>query len=477
VTLATLKDSNPPPWVADAVFYQIFPDRFFNGDLNNDPPRVAAWGDIPTRENFFGGDLRGIILKLDDLRDLGINALYLNPIFQALTNHRYDTCDYYQVDPLLGDMETLKELVRQVHQRQMHIIFDGVFNHCGNGFSPFQDVLKNGPDSPYADWFIARSYPLTTEPLNYLTCGGCAYLPKLNHNNPAVQEFILKVARYWLEETGMDGWRLDVPFKIDVAFWRKFRQAVKAVNPQAYLVGEVWREAAPWICGDTFDGVTNYRLRDLIFDYVWTTVLDAEDFGYELKTLYASHGHSARSMLNLLDSHDTARIYTSFKGDVNKLRIAYTILLTLPGAPMIYYGDEVGLMGETDPDCRRCMPWNEADWNRPIRQFIQALIALRHSHPALRHGKTIQLMYFNGVYACKQETGADEVIVVLNPRESVSKLEIPTCSSAGDWVDYFSGTTFRSTNGKIWIDLLPSCCAQIFVKNQRTAASIHKTAK
>jgi len=170
-------------------------------------------------------------------------------------------------------------------------------------------------------------------------------------------------------------------------------------------------------------------------------------------------------MLNLLDSHDTARIWTSFKGDIAKLRIAYTIQMTLPGAPMLYYGDEVGLMGETDPDCRRCMPWNESDWNRPIRQFIKDLIALRHSHLALRSGRTTQLLYFNGVYACKQETGEDEVIMILNPRESVSKLEIPTYSSACDWVDYFSGTPFHSTNGKIFIDTLPSCCALILVKN------------
>jgi len=453
-----------PSWVADAVFYQIFPDRFCNGDVANDPASVAAWGDAPTRENFFGGDLQGVISKLDYLQDLGVNAIYLNPIFQARTNHRYDTCDYFKVDPMLGDKAVLRELVRQVHARGMHIIFDGVFNHCGDGFKPFQDVMRHGADSQFADWFLARSYPLTTEPLNYLSCGGCVYLPKFNHDNKQVQQFLLHVGRYWLEETGMDGWRLDVPFKIEPSFWRKFRKAVKAVNPQAYLVGEVWREAGPWIKGDTFDGVTNYRLRDLIFDYVNTTVLDAEDFGYELRTLLAAHGKSASQMLNLLDSHDTPRVLTTFNGDVEKLRIAMTLQMTLPGAPMIYYGDEVGMLGETDPDCRRCMPWDEAPWNHEVQQFTRALTHLRQDHPALRCGMLTQLAFFNGVYAYKQQLEDDEVIVIVNPRESIRGLEIPTGSQHEKWIDTATGAPISAKEGRLFFDPLPAGCALVLTK-------------
>ena len=233
--------SSSPKWVADAVFYQIFPDRFARSKSQPARAELATWGDLPNRENFFGGDLQGILEHLDYLQNLGVNALYLNPIFQARTNHRYDASDYFQVDPMLGNQAALKELVGEMHRRGMHVILDGVFNHCGEGFAPFQDVLKNGASSVYADWFLARSYPLGKEPLNYLTCGGCTYLPKLNHANRKVQEFIFKVARYWLEETGMDGWRLDVPFKIPYDFWQEFRGVVKSVNPEAYLVGEVWR--------------------------------------------------------------------------------------------------------------------------------------------------------------------------------------------------------------------------------------------
>lgn len=452
-----------PEWVADAIFYQIFPDRFNNGDPENDPPGKAAWGDLPTRENYFGGDLQGILSRLDYLQSLGVNALYLNPIFYARTNHRYDTCDYFRVDPLLGDLSRLKELVNSLHQRGMRVIFDGVFNHCGDGFAPFQDVMKNGPSSDYADWFVARSYPLRKEPVNYLTCGGCTYLPKLNHAHRPVQEMILKVARYWLEETGMDGWRLDVPFKIPFEFWREFRQVVKSVNPQAYLVGEVWREAAPWIRGDIFDGVTNYRLRDLVLDYVQTQVLDAEDFGFELRMLLADQRQGARSMLNLLDSHDTPRILTTLKGDIERLRIALTLQMTLPGAPMIYYGDEVGMLGETDPDCRRCMPWDEGTWNQQVVDMTRALIALRKEHPALRLGSPQILTAFNGVLAYRQTVGEDEVIVIVNPREEIPDLAISTGSKVRQWQVYSGGQVYSSFHGTIHLDRAPARSAMVLI--------------
>lgn len=453
-----------PRWVADAIFYQIFPDRFCNGEKSNDPPGLAAWGDQPTRENFFGGDLQGILLRLDYLQNLGVNALYLNPIFQARTNHRYDTNDYFKVDPALGDNALLKELVNQIHQRDMHIILDGVFNHCGDGFAPFQDVVKNSADSEYANWFLARSYPLSIDPLNYRTCGGCTYLPKLNLAHRPVQEFILKVARYWLEETGMDGWRLDVPFKIPLDFWREFRQVVKTANPQAYLVGEVWREAAPWINGDCFDGVTNYRLRDLVLGYVLTNDLDGEDIGFELQTLLTAHGPAAQSMLNLLDSHDTPRILTTLKGNIERLRIALTIQMTLPGAPMIYYGDEVGLLGETDPDCRRCMPWDEVDWNEDVLKITHGLVALRRDHPALRYGHLQKLVAFNGLFAYKQQFENDEVIVVLNPRENIQAMEIPTFSQATHWQEFSSQQVFAASKGTILFDQIPSCSVLVLLK-------------
>jgi cyclomaltodextrinase / maltogenic alpha-amylase / neopullulanase len=254
----------------------------------------------------------------------------------------------------------------------------------------------------------------------------------------------------------MDGWRLDVPFKIAPDFWQEFRQIVKSVNPQAYLVGEVWREAAPWIKGDTFDGVTNYRLRDLILDYVQTNFLDGEDFGYELISLLSSHGSAAGSMLNLLDSHDTPRILTTLKGDVDRLKIALTIQMTLPGAPMVYYGDEVGLLGETDPDCRRCFPWDPQDWNKPVESITRDLISLRSRHLSLRCGFPQKLVSFNGVFAYRQVFEGDEILVILNPREAISDLEIPTCSQAIPWQDHFTHKIFPAVDGSIHFDSLPA---------------------
>lgn len=455
--------SSSPKWVADAVFYQIFPDRFARSKSQPARAELATWGDLPNRENFFGGDLQGILEHLDYLQNLGVNALYLNPIFQARTNHRYDASDYFQVDPMLGNQAALKELVGEMHRRGMHVILDGVFNHCGEGFAPFQDVLKNGASSVYADWFLARSYPLGKEPLNYLTCGGCTYLPKLNHANRKVQEFIFKVARYWLEETGMDGWRLDVPFKIPYDFWQEFRGVVKSVNPEAYLVGEVWREAEPWIKGDIFDGVTNYRLRDLILDYVQTNVLDGEDFEYELETLIRSHGEASQSMLNLLDSHDTPRILTTLKGDEERLKIAITIQMTLPGAPMVYYGDEVGMVGETDPDCRRCMPWDQENWDKQVYAFTRDLIALRNQHPALRYGQPQKLAAFNGIYAYHQAYAGDEAIIILNPRECISEMDIPTHSQFDAWWEYDRQMFHAAKDGVLHFDQIPARSAMVLI--------------
>lgn len=445
-----------PDWIPDAIFYQIFPDRFCNGDSSNDPPGTVPWGSLPTRDNFFGGDLKGIIEKLDYLQDLGVNALYLNPIFKAQTNHKYDTTDYFEVDPAFGSKDVLMDLVGELHRRKMRIILDGVFNHCGSGFWAFEDVKARGAASRYAKWFFVRSYPISSNPLSYYTCGDAAYLPKLNLNHRPVQRYILKVATYWLEEMGIDGWRLDVPFKISMDFWQEFRSTVKAVNPQAYLVGEIWREAGPWVQGDVFDGTTNYRLRELILDYCATNVLDAEDFAFELAMLRQAHSDAAPAMLNLLGSHDTPRIMTVFQGDVERLLIAVTFLITTVGTPLIYYGDEIGMAGETDPGCRRTMQWDETQWNHRVYETYRRLIGLRRAHPALRCGSFETLLTFNGVFAYRRVWEEDEVIIILNPRSSVTDLLIPTGSRAEVWHDAFTGRTHIANEGKLLFDSVPA---------------------
>lgn len=447
-----------PEWARERVFYQIFPDRFFNGDPANDPPGTVPWDSLPTRDNFFGGDLTGIRAKLDYLERLGIGALYLTPFFRARTNHRYDTSDYLQIDPAAGRLDDFRALVRVSHQRDMRLILDAVFNHCGDGFWAFEDVVRRGAESPYAGWFSVNSYPITMTPPSYQTCGGAAFLPKLNHADPAVRDYLLKVARYWLEQ-GADGWRLDVPWKVPLDFWRAFRAEVLKVRPDAYIVAETWRGTAPWLGGDTVHGVMNYRLREAILDYCAWDHMDAEDFDYELAQLRAEHGASAPYHLTLLGSHDTARILTVCGGDAERARLAAILQFTYIGIPMIYYGDEIGMAGENDPLCRAGMIWDERRWNTRLYETYRRLIALRRAHAALTHGGFEPLTVFNAVYAYHRFQDEESVVVVLNPREARQEVRVPLGRAAGratTWEDALTGERFPVHEGMLVLAHLPS---------------------
>jgi glycosidase len=305
-----------------------------------------------------------------------------------------------------------------------------------------------------------------------MVCGDASYLPKLNLNHPGVQEHVLKAARFWLEEAGIDGWRLDVPFKIPFEFWRRFRQVVKAANPEAYLVGEVWREAGPWIQGDTFDGVTNYRLRELILNYCLTHILDAEDMAYEVAQLLRAHGAAARSMLNLLGSHDTARILTVLNGDIDRMRIALAVLFTLPGAPMVYYGDEVGMLGENDPDCRRPMIWEPDRQNQTVLEITRRLIDLRKQHPALRYGEPETLFVLNGAWAYRRSYRDDEVVVIVNPRSGLEHIRVPVKSRVAEWVDSFTGTVWNTEGGCLRIEHLPSRYCSVLIPETQAGSRL-----
>ncbi len=445
-----------PAWARDSVFYQIFPERFYNGDPTNDPPGTVPWDSAPTRENFFGGDLRGIRGKLDYLERLGITALYLTPFFKAHTNHRYDTADYLQIDLAAGTLDDFRALVDDLHRRGMRLLLDAVFNHCGDGFWAFQDVLRQGPASPYADWFVVDSWPVLKEPPSYQTCGGAAFLPKLNHANPDVRQYLLEVARYWLAQ-GADGWRLDVPWKVPLDFWRAFRQQVLSTKPDAYIVAEVWRGTAPWLGGDTVHGVMNYRLRNAVLDFCALDHMDAEDFDYELAYLRDEHGASAPYHLTLLGSHDTPRLLTVCGGDAARARLAVIFQLTYIGIPMIYYGDEVGMSGDNDPGCRAGMVWDESRWNQQLFDLHRRLIALRRSHPALTQGGVETLRTFNAVYAYHRYWEDDHVIVVLNPREARSDFRIPlqgAAHAAQEWQDVLSAQRYRADRtGTLLVDL------------------------
>ncbi len=435
-----------PDWVRDAIFYQIFPDRFANGNLDNDPSNVAHWNAEPTTFNFFGGDLQGVIQKFDYLLDLGVNALYFTPIFQSSSNHRYNTTDYYKIDPKLGTLQDFQQLLQLAHGHNVRVMLDGVFNHCGRGFFAFNDILENGENSPYRDWFHILHYPVdaysTGDARDYIGWWRFKSLPKFNTDNPEVRKYLLGVARYWIEQ-GIDGWRLDVPNEIDDdAFWQEFRETVKAVNPEVYLLGEIWEIAPRWV--RYFDGLMNYPLRALVLELLQNKI-NAEQFGNhidELSRVYPRENEFA--MYNPLGSHDTERIYTLMGQNVQKVKLAFLILFGYPGAPSVYYGDEVGVEGLKDPASRRTFPWDESQWKDELRPFVQKLIELRKRMPVLREGamRVIFASDSQNAFACVRSLGDEHLIVAMNPNRAERTLPLPVADLG--WVD---GTVTRNLLG------------------------------
>ena len=427
-----------PDWVKHAVFYQIFPDRF----AKSKQPRKRLlqnfmweeWHEIPTLQGYKGGDLWGVMEQLDYLQDLGINAIYFTPIFQSASNHRYHTHDYYQVDPMLGGNLAFKDLLDAAHDRNIKIVLDGVFNHASRGFFFFHDILENGPHSPWLDWFKIEGWPLSAYdgnfPANYAGWDGNRALPVFNHDNPEVREYIMEIAEYWIK-FGVDGWRLDVPFEIkSPGFWQEFRERVKAVNPEAYIVGEVWEDAREWLDGTQFDGVMNYLFAapTIAFaagdrvdldqlegrSYYPYPALFAKEYGAQIQKVLDLYPWQIQlTQLNLLASHDTARLLTIARGDKASVELATLLLLTFPGAPSIYYGDEVGLPGALDPDSRRGFPL-ESQWERDVLDYHKQLIALRHKYAALRTGSYHILFAEGTVYVFARILGHEEIVVAVN---------------------------------------------------------------
>ncbi len=447
-----------PDWVKHAVFYQIFPDRFAR--TAHRPTSVSMrvpledWHSSPTLQGYKGGDLWGIIEQLDYIQSLGVTALYLTPIFQSACNHRYHTHDYYQVDPLLGGNAALKDLVDAAHQRQMKIVLDGVFNHASRGFFYFNDILENGPYSPWLDWFVIEGWPLSAYdgslPANYVSWVGNRALPQFNHENAEVREYIMQIAEYWIRQ-GIDGWRLDVPFEIRVPdFWQEFRERVKAINPDAYIVGEVWTDARQWLDGTQFDGVMNYLFtgptvaftagdRVLVKHaenppYDPYPALNAIGYAQKIKDVLGLYAWDIQlTQLNLLSSHDISRILTLVGGEeadpvtraeaLVSVKLAVVLLLTFPGAPCIYYGDEVGLSGGMDPANRRVFP-PPSDWNHDIFDCYKHLIQLRHQYPALALG-AYQVMFADGlVYVFARCLDDDGMLIAVNAGEEPVTISI-----------------------------------------------------
>jgi glycosidase len=439
-----------PDWVEHTVIYQIFPDRFANGDPSNDGPNVQPWGGQPTFSNRFGGDVAGVRQHIDYLKSLGIGCIYFNPIFKSPANHGYETTDYLQVDPRFGTNQELADAVSDLKKNGIRTVLDGVFNHTSREFFAFKDVVDKGAASKYTDWYFFHGFPVRLQgPPNYEGWFGFGALPKLNNKNPEVRKYLLNVPDFWAKQMPLAGWRLDVPNEVPDDFWPLFRARVKAANPDAWIVGEIWGDASHWLQGDMFDSTMNYRFRASVLDFLapsgsgkpselWNSLMATYN-------LYAPQVN--RNLMNLVDSHDTERLLTEVGHDRKLADLAAILQFTWIGTPCIYYGDELGLDGGKDPDNRRCMPWELVKESNPTLALYRALIKLRKSCPALQLAKPEPLVASDasGLFAFTRTLpGRSAAIIVINRSSQTRALNLERALKGRNWRDGLTGHSLSS---------------------------------
>ena len=533
-----------PEWVENAVFYQIFPERFANGNPDLDPEETKDWSDRePESDSFYGGDLEGIINNLDYIEDLGVNAIYLTPVFPSSSNHKYNVRDYKAIDPQFGDLETAKELVDKAHQKGIKVIFDAVFNHSSDEFFAFKDLREKGRESDYADWYYYDELPIKKKPNfsfaklinlfselrqggidfatlqekilpeydidydqlhdyeqeflkliterfksdsrlqnmsdkelwllmrndeeikelmgpNYTTfANGAWFMPKLKTANAEVRDYLLDVARFWIEEVGIDGWRLDVADEVDQFFWREFRKVVKQADPEAYIVGETWKDATRWLKGDQFDGVMNYIFSEAVLDFFCRREIDAKSFNHRLTRVKVNYKSPAQlASLNLIGSHDTARALTIAENDKTRLSLAAAFQMTYLGPPMLYYGDEVGMAGGDDPDCRRPMIWEDDKQDQNLLNWYKKLIRIRQENPALRTGKVevVTVDSLRGIYAFARVKADNRLLVVFNNDSQDNQVEFSLEElpfNTDEVIDLVSESEYQVADGQLKLEL------------------------
>ena len=405
------------PWMKTATFYQIFVDRFHQGDMEKDTSYInCKWGEIPTPKSFAGGDLKGIIEKLDYIYEIGCNTIYLTPIFKSISNHKYDISDYYNVDRQFGTNEDLRNLVKCAHEKGMRVVLDAVFNHCSDETSQFQDVLKNGKDSEFFNWFVIKGDEISRERDNYECFAACTYMPKWNTSNEEVQQYLIDIGTHYLSEYDIDGWRLDVSDEISHDFWRRFRSAIKAEKKDAVIIGENWHDANSYLRGDQYDSIMNYSFTKLCLDYFATGTKNAMEAAWKLNEILMRNTDTVnKMMLNLLDSHDTHRFFKEVGKNREKMKAALCLLYFFPGVPCIFYGTEILTEGGYDPDCRRCMDWAKADMQgeyKDIYQLLQNLAALRKQYKLSE--SVVSITSKEDVLIVEHATEKDRVSLLIN---------------------------------------------------------------
>lgn len=439
-----------PEWTKQMVMYHIFPDSFADHreKLSGEGKCVETVPGIYCRSRR-GGTIRGIIENLSYLRELQVNCIYLNPVFMASSYHKYDTIDYKEIDPCFGSTEDLKELVEKCHENGICVILDGVFNHCGSDFPAFLDVRKNGEKSRYKDWFYQLRFPVTYQtPPNYEAFAYVREMPKLNTGNKEVEQYFCEVGRYWIRETGIDGWRLDVANEINHDFWRAFRKAVKEEKPDAFLIGEIWEDSTVWLQGDQFDSTMNYTFSYICREFFAERKISVSCFAEKVSQMNLRYPEQVSlAQMNFLDTHDVPRFLSYCNGDEKRYRLAVFYMMMAMGIPSVFYGDECGIMGVTEDEYRSSMPWE----NRPeeLHDFYRKWIKVRRESTALGRGsyQTLAAIDEQELYVFERRSEKERVLVVLNAGEEKRQIDLSPYlgTSYEEWVDLERKETIIST--------------------------------
>ena len=455
-----------PDWVYGSVMYQVFPERFANGKSEINPENTVEWGSVPTRLDFQGGDLYGVIDKLDHIESLGVNILYLNPIFLSGSTHKYDSWDHFKVDPTLGGDDGLRDLISNCHDRNIKVILDCSLNHVHPRHFAFQDIVKNGENSEYKNWFTIFDYPVrlihrphlyantykvgwdgneeeykrylektfdeTKVPVevrdddgpivepSYKAWWGVPDMPKVNFESKEARQWALDVTKHWIENFDIDGWRMDVAKELDFSFWKEFRDIAHKANKDTLLISEIFGDTSQWLQGDRFDGTMNYSFREAMTDYFATKRINNKEFADSLANLYSMYSFEALSSCqNLLSSHDVKRFLNRCGNEEDGILGAIFLQATFPGIAGIYYGDEIGLGGADDPFNREPFPWHsEESWNSTILDYTKKLMNIKKSSSIFKYGR-FELLDDNEQFVAFRRILKDEsMLCIINRSKS-----------------------------------------------------------
>lgn len=435
-----------PQWLKESVAYQIFPDSFAQGkECMEIRPEERVTESGLTVSSRLGGTLRGVIENLPYLQDLGVNLLYLNPIFTALSYHKYDIVDYYHIDPCLGTDGDFRELVDQCHSRGLRVMLDLVFNHLSQKHPLFEDVLEKGEASPYADWFCIHRFPAKDESgHHYESFAFLEEMPKIHTDQPQAAAYLLDIGRYWLREYGVDGYRLDVANEVSHTFWRRFRREMEAVRPDVAIIGEVWHEAHSFIGRDQFHAVMNYPLLYAVWGFFGQDALQVQEFSETIGRLALLYPRdNVAAMMNFLDNHDIHRFFSICGHQRFRLKLAAAFLLSYVGMPLLFYGDEVGLDGGSELEARQAMKWRLNEEDEELLAWFRKLIRVRRAHAALAAGdfRTAAFDSLSSTAAFWRETEEERVLCLFHNGEGFAAYFLPDGFAC---TDLLTGQTFAA---------------------------------